>query len=73
MGAVFDKDEPYSIESETGAIVVIVESDELTAHARAISSPDRISGQTWPSDAVLTRAPSAVPELTCAPADRFNI
>jgi hypothetical protein len=51
MGAIFDRNEPYTIESDAGAIVLIVESDTLTAHARGISSPDRIAGQTWPSDA----------------------
>ena len=43
MGAVFDQDEPYSIESNSGAIVLIVESSELTPHARGISTPDRIA------------------------------
>jgi hypothetical protein len=51
MGAVFGSDEPYSMESDTGGIVLIVESDALTAHTRGISTPERIAGQTWPSDA----------------------
>ena len=55
MGCVFDKDEPYSLTSEPGAIVLIVESDKLTPHARGISSPQRIAGQTWPSDGVTAR------------------
>lgn len=42
----------YSLESVTPAIVLIVESDELTPHVRGISSPDRTAGQTWPSDGV---------------------
>jgi redox-sensitive bicupin YhaK (pirin superfamily) len=50
--AVFDQDEPYSIASDVSSIVLIVESDELTPHARGISSPERIAGQTWPSDGV---------------------
>jgi hypothetical protein len=50
MGAIFGRDEPYTIESDAGAIVLIVESDTLTAHPRGISSPDRIAGQIWPSD-----------------------
>jgi hypothetical protein len=49
-GCVFEKNEPYSLSSESGAILLIVESQELTAHARAISSPQRIEGATWPSD-----------------------
>ena len=54
MGCVFDREEPYTIESATGAIVIIVEADQLIAHERGISSPERIAGARWPSDAVLT-------------------
>jgi hypothetical protein len=54
MGCVFDAGEPYSIESEIGAILIIVEADQLSAHERGISSPRRIAGARWPSDAVLT-------------------
>ena len=54
MGAIVEPQEPYTFRSDTGAIVLLIESDELTPHARGISSPERIAGQTWPSDAVLT-------------------
>jgi hypothetical protein len=54
MGCVFDAGEPYAIESATGAIVIIVEADQLTAHVRGISTPARIAGARWPSDSVLT-------------------
>ena len=54
MGAVFLGHEPYTIESDAGAIVLIVEATELKPHASGISSPERITGQTWPSDALLT-------------------
>ena len=57
MGVVFAKEEPYTFRSDTGAIVLLVESDELTPHPRGISSPERIAGQTWPSDTVLTVTP----------------
>jgi hypothetical protein len=57
MGAVFEPIEPYSVRSDTGAIVLILESSELTPHARGISSPERIAGQTWPSDALLRTNP----------------
>jgi redox-sensitive bicupin YhaK (pirin superfamily) len=49
-GCVFEKDEAYSLKSAEGAIVLIVESPELTAHAHAISTPQRIARATWPSD-----------------------
>jgi hypothetical protein len=54
MGAVFAPREVYSIESDTGAIVLIVESVELRPHPRGISTPERIAGQTWPSDGILS-------------------
>jgi hypothetical protein len=56
MGAVFNRHEPYSLETDTAAIVLIVEAAELTPHARGISTPQRIAGQRWPSDALLTPA-----------------
>jgi hypothetical protein len=55
MGAVFSPNEPYTLRSDTGAIILIVESEQLTAHTRAISTPQRIEGATWPSDSLLAR------------------
>ena len=51
-GCIVEKDEAYSLKSEEGAILLIVESQELTAHARAVSTPQRIAGATWPADRV---------------------
>jgi hypothetical protein len=56
MGALFGPNEPYTLKSDTGAIVLIVESQELTAHARGISTPQRIEGATWPSDSLWMHA-----------------
>jgi hypothetical protein len=56
MGAVFKQNEPYTMKSETGAILLLVESQELTPHGRAISTPQRIEGATWPSDSLWTHA-----------------
>jgi hypothetical protein len=53
MGAIVEKNESYSITSDSGAILLIIESQELTADARAISTPQRIAGATWPSDSLL--------------------
>jgi hypothetical protein len=50
MGAMFGPNEPYTLKSETGAILILVECQELTAHARAISTPQRIAGATWPGE-----------------------
>jgi hypothetical protein len=52
-GCIVEKDEAYSLMSEQGAILLIVESLKLTAHARAISTPQRIIGARWPSDSVV--------------------
>jgi redox-sensitive bicupin YhaK (pirin superfamily) len=52
-GAVFSPNEPYTLKSDTGAILLIVESQKLTAHVRGISTPQRIAGATWPSDSVI--------------------
>jgi hypothetical protein len=51
-GCIVEKDEAYSLNSEEGAILLIVESQELTAHASATSTPQRIVGATWPADRV---------------------
>jgi hypothetical protein len=48
MGCLLAKDEPYTVDTDDGAIILIVESCELVAHPRGISSPERIAGQTWP-------------------------
>jgi hypothetical protein len=53
MGAVFEQNEPYTLKSETDAIILIVETQQLTAHTRAISTPQRIEGATWPSDPLI--------------------
>jgi hypothetical protein len=50
MGCVFDAGEPYAIESAAGAIVIIIESEQLSAHERGISNPGRIAGAIWPTD-----------------------
>ena len=51
-GCIFEKDEAYSLNSGEGAILLIVEAEELTAHARALSTPQRIAGATWPAGGV---------------------
>ena len=52
MGIVAAPEEPYSFQSDTGAILVLLEAQSLTPHARAISTPQRIAGATWPNDSV---------------------
>jgi hypothetical protein len=56
MGAVFSPNEPYTLKSDTDAILLLVESQELTAHPRGISTPQRIEGATWPSDSLWMHA-----------------
>ena len=50
MGGVLAEGEAYRLETDTGAILLIVESAKLTAHPRGISSSARIAGQTWQGD-----------------------
>lgn len=57
MGAVVEPQEPYTFKSDPGAILIVVEAEQLSANEHGISNPERIAGQTWPSDAVLGRAP----------------
>jgi hypothetical protein len=54
MGAVFEPQEPYTFNSEPGAILIVVEAEHLLPHERGISLPERIAGQAWPSDRTLT-------------------
>lgn len=39
--------------SEHGAIILIVEAQDLIPHPRGISTPERIAGAGWPSDSVI--------------------
>jgi hypothetical protein len=52
MGCLLESGEPYTVESAAGAIVIIVEADQLTAHDGGISSPERVAGARWPGDSV---------------------
>jgi hypothetical protein len=52
MGIVVDAGEPYSFNSERGAILLIVEAAELKPDPRGISTPQRIAGATWPMGAL---------------------
>jgi hypothetical protein len=47
MGCLLAKDEPYSLTSDRGAILLIVESDQLIAH-----EPGANCGAKWPGDNV---------------------
>jgi hypothetical protein len=50
VGVFIDAGDRYSIESETGAIIIAVECKELAPTERAISTPERIIGQRWPGE-----------------------
>jgi mannose-6-phosphate isomerase-like protein (cupin superfamily) len=47
MGVVLEMNEAYSLKSEEGAILLIIEADRLLTSERAISTPQRIAGATW--------------------------
>jgi hypothetical protein len=50
VGAVLQVGEEYSIGSEEGAVILILECSGLKANRAGISSPARIIGQRWPGD-----------------------
>jgi hypothetical protein len=50
VGVVLTADVPYSIASQAGAIVMVVEAERLQATQDGKSSPERIMGQTWPGE-----------------------
>jgi hypothetical protein len=58
MGIVVAREEPFSFKSDLGAILLIVEAEQLLAHNRGIANPERIAGATWPSDRALDASPS---------------
>jgi hypothetical protein len=58
VGAVAEPQEPYTFKSDLGAILLIVEAEQLLPHPRGISSPERIAGQAWPGDRAGTGAGS---------------
>jgi redox-sensitive bicupin YhaK (pirin superfamily) len=51
MGVVVGREEACSFKSDTGAILIIAEAEQLIAHKRGISTPERITGATWPTGA----------------------
>jgi hypothetical protein len=50
VGLVMKAGERYTLESAKGGIVLLIESDSLTANERGISTPERIMGQLWPGE-----------------------
>lgn len=50
MGCLVQAGEHYALESQDGAIILIVEADVLNAHTQGISSPERIASRPWPGD-----------------------
>jgi hypothetical protein len=50
MGIVVKVSDPYRLESDRGAIVLTLESEQLEATAMGISTPARILGQRRPGE-----------------------
>ncbi|MGH8226501.1 MAG: hypothetical protein ACREU3_01135 [Steroidobacteraceae bacterium] len=50
MGVVLSAGEPAHLESEEGAILLLVESPQLMATAPGLSTPTQIAGQRWPGE-----------------------
>ena len=47
MGVVVEEGEGYALQSSEGAVVIAVNAERLNVSKEAISTPDRILGQTW--------------------------
>ena len=45
-------DDRYRLNSDWGAIAIVVESERLEATERGISTPERIWGELWPGESV---------------------
>jgi hypothetical protein len=50
MGLVLGAGEALRVESDEGAILIVVEAPRLIATSRGYSSPERIMGQCWPGE-----------------------
>jgi hypothetical protein len=49
VGILLQEGEGCQLASPTGAVMLIIEADQLAAGPCGISSPDRIMSQQWPS------------------------
>ena len=50
VGVVVEEGEGYALQTSQGAIVIAVNAERLNVSKEAISSPERIMGQTWPAE-----------------------
>ena len=50
VGVVINADVRYRLESEAGAILLIVESEQLEATESGLSTPERVLGALWPGE-----------------------
>jgi hypothetical protein len=54
VGVTLNAGEYFSLESESGGVMVLFQCQRLEALESGISSPERIRGQDWPGDATST-------------------
>jgi len=60
MGIVVDADERHRLESDMGAVLIVMEAERVEATDLGMSSPERIWGQTWPGEHVLAKRRATV-------------
>jgi hypothetical protein len=53
LGLTLNADDRYRLMSETGAIILVVESERLEATDAGKSTPERIWGAKWPGEVVV--------------------
>jgi len=49
MGLLLEEGEGCRLASATGAVVLVLEADQLSADPCGISTPERVMGQQWPN------------------------
>ena len=50
VGVLVEEGEGYALQTAQGAIVIAVNAERLNVSKEAISSPERVMGQTWPGE-----------------------
>lgn len=50
MGVVLEANEYFTLESDEGGIMLLIQSRHLKALESGISTPQRIMGQRWPGE-----------------------
>lgn len=67
VGITVGTGERYTLESETGAIVIAIDAPRINPTAAGISTPQRTGGQRWPGEEAPSRDTSSAATPAAAP------